>query len=166
MNIGSAISRLFSDNWERRTTDTSRQEPRLTSLSGVQNNTSDSKAAGPVVALPAPSATPQPRFDLRNVSPRQFADVTHELYMEGTLTWAEFQMVGFPSELDPRYDETIGALTGEKAQPDKPRDMLGQWEQRVEFEKRYNPSPEQVQVAENALEKLTWQIAPPVRLSA
>jgi hypothetical protein len=100
------------------------------------------------------------------MSPRRFADVTHELYMEGTLSWPEFQMVGFPSELDPRYDETIGALTGEKAQPDRPKDMLGQWEQRVEFERRYNPNPEQVAVAESALRKLARQAQPPLRLSA
>ena len=63
-------------------------------------------------------------------------------------------MVGFPSELDPRYDETIGALIGDKANPDLPRDMLGQWEQRVGFERRFNPDPGLVETAESALDKL------------
>ena len=124
--------------------------------------------AAPLAALPAPDdpSLTAPRHDLRNISPRQFADVTHELYMEGTLSWEEFKMLGVPSELDPRYDQTIGALTGEKAQPDRPKDMLGHWEQRVDFEKRYNPSEDQVRTAESALQKLTWQTLPPVRMSA
>jgi hypothetical protein len=161
MNIGSTLLRLFSD---RPPPEAQRVEPRLGN--GVEKQSAAEKPAEPLVALPPPSAPPEPRFDLRNISPKEFADVTHELYMEGTLSWDEFQMIGFPTELHPRYDETIGALTGEPARPDHPKDMLGRWESRVEFERRYNPDADQVRIAENALAKLNWQTQPPVKMSA
>lgn len=159
MNIGSTLFRLFTD---RPFPEAQRVEPRLTPLPArVIDDTPT-----PKLALPPPSAPEAPRFDLRSVSPREFADITHELYMEGTLSWDEFQMVGFPSELDPRYNATIGALTGEKAQPDQPKDMLGHWEQRLVFERKYNPDADQVRTAENAVAKLSWQAQAPVKMSA
>ncbi len=91
------------------------------------------------LALPPPGRG----FDLRAISPRDFADFVHELYLSGCLSWDEYRMVGFPSELDPRWDSTIGALTGERAEPDRPRDMLAEWERRVDFMRRY-------QAADNA----------------
>ena len=165
MNISATLSRLFSDPWERSITERPRQEPRLTDVSATQDVAAPEPAA-PLTALPAPAEANSARYDMRNISPRDFADATHELYMDGTLSWNEFKMVGFPSELDPRFDETIGALIGEKANPDQPKDMLGQWEQRVDFEKRYNPNPDQVKTAEGTLQKLTYISQPPLRLSA
>ncbi|EME68602.1 hypothetical protein H261_17658 [Paramagnetospirillum caucaseum] len=166
MNIGSTILRLFS---ERPPPEAPRLEPRL-GAAAESRKTGDTAqletAASPMAALPPPAPPEEPRFDLRNISPREFADVTHELYMEGTLSWDEFQMIGFPTELHPRYDETIGALTGEPARPDHPKDMLSRWEQRVEFERKYNPDADQVRIAENALAKLSWQTQPPVKMSA
>jgi len=92
----------------------------------------------PTLALPPPSPRRDPSGpDMRDISPRDFADFTHELYLGGELSWPEFRMVGFPSELDPRWDETIGALTGERAEPDRPRDMLLEWGRRVDFMRRY-----------------------------
>jgi hypothetical protein len=112
----------------------------------------------PVIALPAPS-TPEPRFDLRNVSPRRFAEIAHELYVEGSLRWEEYLWVGFPSELHPDFDITIGALTGERAQPDRPRDMLAEIEDRVEFMKRYGANQTQgFWRAERALDILRRQV--------
>jgi hypothetical protein len=169
--ISSALSRLFSDPWERKINERTRQEPRLGDAGKTQAGTAatadGADAAEELMALPSPEDfTGEPRFDLRNMSPRQFADTTHELYLEGTLNWDEFKQVGFPSELDPRYDETIGALTGEKANPDQPKDMLAQWELRVDFEKRHNPGTDQTRTAETVLQKLTWLSQPPLRLSA
>lgn len=164
--ISSTLSRLFTDPWERSINERTRQEPRLTGSADSQNLLTTDQTT-PLTALPAPSAADTtPRYDLRNISPRGFADLTHELYLEGTLDWEEFKVVGFPSELDPRFDETIGALTGEKANPDQPKDMLGQWEQRVDFEKRYNPHPDQVKIAESTLSKLSWLNSPPLSLDA
>ncbi|MBC7951799.1 MAG: hypothetical protein H7Z12_08295 [Rhodospirillaceae bacterium] len=116
------------------------------------------KRAEPILALPPPQPSPLPRHDLRRVSPRRFAEIAHELYLEGWLHWAEYQQVGFPSELHPDYDSTIGALTGEKADPDRPRDMLGEWEKRVDFMRRF--SDRDVRHAERAVDILRRQAEP------
>lgn len=112
-------------------------------------------APPPVLALPPPR---RPRHDLRHISPRRFAEVAHELYVEGSLKWREYQMVGFPSELHPDYDVTIGALTGQRAEPNRPRDLLAEWEQRLDFMRRHrDPS---LGVAEHALAVLRHQAEP------
>lgn len=112
------------------------------------------------LALPAPAPQPvaRPRHDLRHISPRRFAEIAHELYLEGALKWAEYQWVGFPSELHPSYERTIGALTGEKAEPDRPRDMLGEVEGRLDFVRRFR-DPD-VRHAERAVEILRRQAEP------
>lgn len=110
-----------------------------------------------IIALPPPRDR-RPRHDLRNISPRHFAEIAHELYVEGSLKWAEYQLVGFPSELHPDYDATIGALTGEKAEPNRPRDLLTEWEHRLDFMRRYDdPS---LRTAERALDVLRRQAEP------
>ncbi|MCR6630786.1 MAG: hypothetical protein NVV74_12455 [Magnetospirillum sp.] len=110
-----------------------------------------------VIALPPPRER-RPRHDLRHISPRRFAEITHELYVEGSLKWAEYQLVGFPSELHPAYDTTIGALTGQKAEPNRPRDLLAEWENRLDFMRRHaDPA---VLVAERALDVLRRQAEP------
>lgn len=76
--------------------------------------------------------------DIRNLSPRQMAETSLDLYVAGILPWDEYAMLAFQPELHPDYDKTIGALTGEKAQPDKPRDFLTIWEERLQFEQKYN----------------------------
>ncbi len=91
----------------------------------------------------APMSRPMPDLaedgpDPRHMSPRQFADWAHELYIEGVLGWHEYRVAGFPSELHPDFAATIGALTGERAEPDRPRDMLLEWERRLSFDRRHN----------------------------
>ena len=61
-------------------------------------------------------------------------------------------MLAYQPELDPRYDETIGALTGEEADPDRPRDFLRDWEDRLTFERRYGAeNSEEVRRTEKVL---------------
>lgn len=75
--------------------------------------------------------------DPRRLSPRRQAAWAHDLYIEGRLSWAEYRLVGFPAELHPGWDATIGALTGERAEPDRPRDMIAEWEHRLAFDRRH-----------------------------
>lgn len=110
-----------------------------------------------VIALPPPRPR-LPRHDLRNISPRRFAEIAHELYVEGTLKWAEYQVVGFPSELHPAFESTIGALTGQKAEPNRPRDLLAEWEGRLDFMRRYDDPG--LRIAERALDVLRLQAEP------
>jgi hypothetical protein len=158
MSLVPALSRLLNDRLGRAAAAVPRQPLALPPPANI------GAPAKPQALLPPPAdATAQPpRPDLRNISPRDFAEVSHDLYVEGVLSWPEYQMVGFPSELHPRYDATIGALTGEKAQPDRPRDMLGEWERRVDFERRYNAGSDTAKRAERVLQVLTWQSQPPL----
>ncbi len=64
-------------------------------------------------------------------------DLSLDLHLAGYLDWDEYAMVAFQPELHPDFDKTIGALTGIHASPDRPRDQLGQWEERLAFEHRY-----------------------------
>lgn len=113
-----------------------------------------------VIALPPPRPTATPRFDLRNMSPRQYAEVAHELYVEGSLKWEEYQLVGFPSELHPDFDSTIGALTGERAAPDRKRDMLAEIEHHIAFLRRFQTEHEDFWRAERALDVLRREADP------
>ena len=76
--------------------------------------------------------------DLRRISPRRLAALSMDLYLAGTLSWSEYEMLAFPPELHPDYERTIGALIGERADPDRPRDYVAYWERRLAFEKKYN----------------------------
>ena len=67
------------------------------------------------------------------------ADVSLELYASGTIAFEEYELLAFQPELHPDYNLTIGALTGELAGPDKARDFVAQWEERLNFERRHNP---------------------------
>ena len=78
-------------------------------------------------------------LDLRNFTPRQMANLSMDLYVSGILEWDEYAMLAFQPELHPDYDRTIGALTGEKAKPDGPRDFIAEWEGRHRFEEEHNP---------------------------
>jgi hypothetical protein len=76
--------------------------------------------------------------EVRNMSPRQMADWAHEMYMAGWLSWDEY-LAAIPTELHPDYNRTVGALTGQYAEPDMPRDMVREWESRLDFVRRHNP---------------------------
>lgn len=117
------------------------------------------RAQPPVIALPPPPPQPQPRFNLRHTSPRRFAEIVHELYVEGSLRWEEYQWVGFPSELHPDYNTTIGALTGDRAAPDRPRDMLAEVESHFTFLRRFLTG-DAIHRAERALDVLKRQTEP------
>ena len=76
--------------------------------------------------------------DVRAMTPREAANVGLQLYAEGMVSWEEYAELAFQPELHPSYDSTIGALLGETASPDAPRDFVLQWEERVAYEQRYN----------------------------
>jgi hypothetical protein len=99
------------------------------------------------------------RIDPRNMSPRQLADWAHEMYLCRMLSWEEYCMAGFPPELHPQYNRTIGALTGKLAQPDAPRNMIRVWEERLSFMLRYYEADEpDVQRVEKLLRLLRQQV--------
>ena len=132
--------------------------PAARRFSAANENADDEGEA--VAYLPTPGEI----HDVRSMSPREMAGFAHELYLEGVLKWDEYKMLGFPSELHPDFDKTIGALTGEKAEPDSPRDMIAEWEEKVDFERRHagedNPATTR---AERVLSVLKWHEIPRCR---
>ena len=91
---------------------------------------------------PAPAEPPIAELfrsiDVRNLTPRQAAELGMDLHVAGVLPWEEYAMLAFQPELHPDFDRTVGALTGEKAQPGRPRDFVAVWEERLAFERKYN----------------------------
>lgn len=75
----------------------------------------------------------------RAISPRAMQALSQDLYAGGVLSWDEHAELAFQADLHPAFARTIGALTGEKARPDHPRDFIKEWERRLDFECRHFP---------------------------
>ncbi len=67
-------------------------------------------------------------YDVRNISPREMAKMSLELYQSGVISFKDHSFLSFQPELNPEYDETIGRLTGTVARPDEPQDFVAVWE--------------------------------------
>lgn len=78
------------------------------------------------------------RIDVRDMTPRQMVDLSMDLYVAGVISWNDYDRLAFQPELQPGYDRTIGALIGHKAEPDRPRDFVAEWEERLSFDRKYN----------------------------
>lgn len=76
-------------------------------------------------------------YDVHYISPREMVDLSLDLYAIGFLTREQHHTLAFQSELMPNFDVTIGALTGERADPDRPRDYTAIWRARLAFETQY-----------------------------
>jgi hypothetical protein len=77
-------------------------------------------------------------IDVRYMSARQMANLSTDLYMQGLISWEEYDALAFQAELHPDYNKTVGALLNKSAQPDAPRDFVREWEKRLAFVRRYN----------------------------
>ena len=104
--------------------------PTAKQIAAMNDGKRPRSAKAPVVDLPQ-------GFDIRNASPRHVAEVSMDFYVAGLLDWDEYAMLAFQPELHPDYNRTIGALTGDEAAPDRGRDFLAEWEERLAFEQKY-----------------------------
>jgi hypothetical protein len=84
----------------------------------------------------------------------------------GILPWEEYAMLAFQAELHPDYNKTIGALTGEPAEPDRPRDFLALWEERLKFEETYNAERPHLVERTRRIVQTFRQISAPTNLTA
>lgn len=94
------------------------------------------EAQGPAAA--AGAREPVRAIDVRHLTPREMSEMSMDLYVAGILTYEEYALLAFQPELHPDYDRTVGALTGEPAEPDRPRDYIRHWEERLDFERTHN----------------------------
>lgn len=76
--------------------------------------------------------------DAHNLSPREMANLSQNLYAAGVISFDEYSLLAFQPELHPDFDRTIGALTGEVAAPDQQRDFVHIWQERADFQRRHN----------------------------
>lgn len=76
------------------------------------------------------------KYDVENVSPRDMANMSYELYDSGIISFKQHALLSFQPELSPYFNSTIGKLTNTTAQPDVPRNFLGEWKDRLEQESR------------------------------
>ena len=105
-------------------------------------------------------------IDIRHASPREIADLGLDLHLAGYLDWDEYALVAFQPELHPDFDSTVGALTGIYASPDRPRDQLGLWEERLSFERRYPAKDPTVQHRTERVVAVFRQLDRPLDVSA
>jgi len=116
--------------------------------------------------MPSPFREVFGDINIRSVSPRQMAENSLYLYALGVLTWEEYSMLAFQPELQPDYDQTTGALTGQKAKPDEPRDFIAQWEERMTFAQRHNPADSKIIRRTKHILTVLRKLAPPRYLAA
>ena len=76
--------------------------------------------------------------NLRRATPHQIGDLSLDLYAAGLLDFEEYSMLAFQPELHPDFDRTIGALTGEPAAPNRPRDFVNIWKDKVRFQLQHS----------------------------
>ncbi len=76
--------------------------------------------------------------DTHHLSPRQMSELSLNLYATGAISFDDYSALAFQAELHPDFDRTIGALTGERADPDRPRDFVRLWDDRADFQRRHN----------------------------
>ena len=116
--------------------------------------------------LPSPFREVFGDTNFRNVSPREMTEGSIYLYALGVLTWDEYSMLAFQPELQPDYDQTIGALTGQKAEPDEPRDFIAHWEEKMTFAQRHNPADSKIIRRTRHILSVLKKLAPPAYLAA
>ncbi|MEL0107245.1 MAG: hypothetical protein VW802_09900 [Rhodospirillaceae bacterium] len=93
--------------------------------------------------------------NIRFISPRDMAELALDLYVAGFFGWDEYAALAFQAELQPDYNQTIGALTGRKAEPDRPRDYIRIWERRLAFERKHMPDKlGQIQISQRIIATL------------
>jgi hypothetical protein len=106
------------------------------------------------------------RYDVRAISPRQMAALSEELYFAGFLSREQFADLAFQSELMPNYDTTIGALTGTRAEPDRPRDFTRVWKAKLAFEMKHLGDDPRIVVRTRKILELLRTIENPPMLPA
>ncbi len=76
--------------------------------------------------------------DVRRMSPREMLSYSQSLYAAGILGFDDYEALAFQPDLHPAYANTIGALTGEIASPDRPRNFVRVWQERLNYARRYH----------------------------
>ena len=105
-----------------------------------------------------------PATDITQISPRKMIYLSMDLYLSGVIGWEEHEMLSFQADLHPDFGKTIGALTGQPAKPDQPKDFLAEWESRLAFQRRHSPDRVGLIRRTEHIRNVLHQINAPTRL--
>lgn len=75
--------------------------------------------------------------NVRYLSPREMLEYSQDLYAAGIIGFEDYEAMAFQPDLHPHFNKTIGALTGQCAAPDRPRDFIRHWQDRLNYVQRY-----------------------------
>ena len=80
-------------------------------------------------------------YNVKMISSRQMVALSFDLYTAGYIDKEQHLLLSFQPELQPNFDDTIGALINENSAPDIQKDFIELWLQRCVFEQNY-PGPD------------------------
>lgn len=78
--------------------------------------------------------------NVRYLSPREMLNYSQDMYAAGIIGFEDYEAMAFQPDLHPDFNKTIGALTGQRAAPDRPRDFIRHWQDRLNYVQRYYPA--------------------------
>ncbi len=102
--------------------------------------------------------------DTHHLSPRQMSELSLDLYAAGAISFDDYSALAFQPELHPDFNRTIGALTGERADPDRPRDFVRLWDDRADFQRRHNAARADLVEQSERIASVLRQIETPLRM--
>ena len=102
--------------------------------------------------------------DTHHLSPRQMSELSLDLYAIGAISFEDYSALAFQPELHPDFDRTIGALTGERADPDRPRDFVRLWDDRADFQRRHNAARTDLVKQSERIASVLRQIKTPISM--
>lgn len=79
----------------------------------------------------------------RRMSPWQMADLGQRLRESGLLNADESRLLCCHVELHQDHANTIGAIGGSPASPNRPRDLIAEWEERLAFTQAHIPDDQE-----------------------
>lgn len=146
-------------------------------VSGSGPPVTGGRAVAVIPGPPVPVAEAQDRLagapspapggpNVRAASPREMVNLSLDLYAEGMIDFDEYAALAFQPELHPDYDKTVGALTGEPAQPDRRRDYVKIWEEQLQFELRHGAGDSRIVRQTTRIRDTLEQLADPTNVQA
>lgn len=66
--------------------------------------------------------------DVRNMTPNELATLSAQLYEAGAIGFNEYTILSFQPEFHDGFDENSGLRQHLQSEPDRPRDLLAEWQ--------------------------------------
>jgi hypothetical protein len=90
-------------------------------------------------------------YNIREASPREMASLSAELHSSGILSFDSHALLSFQPELNA---EQFNKIMGETAEPDRTRDFILDWEEKLAIQKKSGAPSEFIQRTEQILSTL------------